>query len=38
MVVETSTVKSRLGRTMNKICTRDRVQTVSWAYQNGMAP
>ena len=38
MVVETSTVKSHLGRAMNKIGSRDRVQTVIWAYQNGMAP
>lgn len=36
LVIETSTVKSHLGRAMTKIGTRDRVQTVVWAYQNGM--
>lgn len=35
--VETSTVKSHLGRAMTKIGTRDRLQTVVWAYQNGLA-
>ena len=38
LVVETSTVKSHLGRAMTKIGARDRLQTVVWAYQNGMAP
>ncbi|OKI08094.1 DNA-binding response regulator [Streptomyces sp. CB02923] len=38
MVVETSTVKSHLGRAMNKIGVRDRVQAVIWAYQHGMVP
>ncbi|MFI6427150.1 response regulator [Promicromonospora sp. NPDC050880] len=37
LVVETSTVKSHLGRAMAKIGTRDRLQTVVWAYQNGLA-
>lgn len=36
LVVETSTVKSHLGRAMSKIGTRDRLQTVVWAYQNGL--
>ncbi|WP_114559136.1 response regulator transcription factor [Desertihabitans aurantiacus] len=36
LVVETSTVKSHLGRAMTKIGTRDRLQTVVWAYQNGV--
>ncbi|OLT06472.1 DNA-binding response regulator [Pseudonocardia sp. CNS-004] len=36
LVIETSTVKSHLGRAMTKIGARDRVQTVVWAYQNGM--
>ena len=35
LVIETSTVKSHLGRAMNKIGARDRLQTVVWAYQNG---
>ncbi|PUB31882.1 LuxR family two component transcriptional regulator [Promicromonospora sp. AC04] len=38
LVVETSTVKSHLGRAMAKVGTRDRLQTVVWAYQNGLAP
>jgi DNA-binding NarL/FixJ family response regulator len=38
LVIETSTVKSHLGRVMAKIGVRDRLQTVVWAYQNGMAP
>jgi len=38
LVVEVSTVKSHLGRAMTKIGARDRVQTVVWAHQNGMAP
>lgn len=36
LFIETSTVKSHLGRVMTKIGTRDRVQTVVWAYQNGL--
>lgn len=36
LVVETTTVKSHLGRAMTKIGTRDRVQTVVWAYRNGV--
>jgi DNA-binding NarL/FixJ family response regulator len=36
LVVETSTVKSHLGRAMAKVGTRDRLQTVVWAYQNGL--
>jgi DNA-binding NarL/FixJ family response regulator len=36
LVIETSTVKSHLGRAMTKIGVRDRVQTVVWAYQHGM--
>jgi DNA-binding NarL/FixJ family response regulator len=36
LVIETSTVKSHLGRVMTKIGVRDRLQTVVWAYQNGM--
>jgi DNA-binding NarL/FixJ family response regulator len=38
LVIETSTVKSHLGRVMTKIGVRDRLQTVVWAYQNGMVP
>lgn len=38
LVVETSTVKSHLGRAMAKLGARDRLQTVVWAYQNGLAP
>lgn len=37
LVVETSTVKSHLGRVMAKIGTRDRLQTVVWAYRTGVA-
>ncbi|MFC7329750.1 response regulator [Marinactinospora rubrisoli] len=37
LFIETSTVKSHLGRAMSKIGTRDRLQTVVWAYQNGVA-
>ncbi|MFC3996020.1 response regulator [Nocardiopsis sediminis] len=37
LFIETSTVKSHLGRIMNKVGTRDRLQTVVWAYQNGVA-
>jgi DNA-binding NarL/FixJ family response regulator len=36
LVIETSTVKSHLGRAMSKIGVRDRLQTVVWAYQNGV--
>ena len=36
LFVETSTVKSHLTRVMTKIGTRDRVQTVVWAYRNGL--
>ncbi|MBW0105199.1 response regulator transcription factor [Pseudonocardia sp. KRD291] len=38
LVIETSTVKSHLGRAMTKIGVRDRVQTVVWAHRNGMVP
>jgi len=38
LFVETSTVKSHLGRAMTKIGTRDRLQTVVWAYQHGISP
>ena len=34
--IESSTVKTHLGRAMSKIGTRDRLQTVIWAYQNGL--
>ncbi|BBG05539.1 MULTISPECIES: response regulator transcription factor [Pseudonocardia] len=37
LVVETSTVKSHLGRAMTKIGARDRLQTVVWAYRTGVA-
>ncbi|WP_017594503.1 response regulator [Nocardiopsis potens] len=37
LFIETSTVKSHLGRAMTKIGTRDRLQTVVWAYRNGVA-
>ncbi|SJZ89428.1 two component transcriptional regulator, LuxR family [Marinactinospora thermotolerans DSM 45154] len=37
LFIEASTVKSHLGRAMAKIGTRDRVQTVVWAYRNGVA-
>ncbi|MDA2810328.1 response regulator transcription factor [Nocardiopsis sp. RSe5-2] len=37
LFIETTTVKSHLGRAMSKIGTRDRVQTVVWAYKNGVA-
>ncbi|WFE99930.1 response regulator transcription factor [Micromonospora sp. WMMD964] len=36
LFIETSTVKSHLGRAMAKIGVRDRLQTVVWAYQNGV--
>ncbi|SDC97088.1 response regulator [Glycomyces harbinensis] len=38
LFVETSTVKSHLRRAMTKIGARDRVQTVVWAFQNGLVP
>ncbi|MEU0154091.1 response regulator transcription factor [Micromonospora fulviviridis] len=38
LFIETSTVKSHLGRVMAKIGARDRLQTVVWAYQNGVVP
>ena len=37
LFVELSTVKSHLGRAMTKIGTRDRVQTVVWAFEHGLA-
>jgi len=37
LFVEPSTVKSHLGRAMTKLGTRDRLQTVVWAYRTGMA-
>ncbi len=37
LVIEASTVKSHLGRVMTKIGVRDRLQTVVWAYRNGVA-
>ncbi|WP_406070491.1 response regulator transcription factor [Micromonospora sp. NBC_01638] len=36
LFIETSTVESHLGRAMAKIGARDRLQTVVWAYQNGV--
>ncbi|MES0832504.1 response regulator transcription factor [Nocardiopsis tropica] len=36
LVIEASTVKSHLGRVMTKIGVRDRLQTVVWAYRNGV--
>ncbi|GGM01260.1 MULTISPECIES: response regulator [Micromonospora] len=36
LFIETSTVKSHLGRAMAKIGARDRLQTVVWAYQHGV--
>ena len=36
LVVETTTVKSHLGRAMAKIGVRDRVQTVVWAHRHGL--
>jgi len=38
LVVEVSTVKTHLGRAMVKIGARDRVQTVVWAFRNGVLP
>ncbi|WP_312871293.1 response regulator transcription factor [Streptomyces lonarensis] len=37
LFIETTTVKSHLGRAMTKIGARDRVQTVVWAYRTGIA-
>ena len=37
LFIEPSTVKSHLTRAMAKIGTRDRLQTVVWAYQHGLA-
>lgn len=37
LFIEPSTVKSHLTRAMTKIGTRDRLQTVVWAYQHGLA-
>jgi DNA-binding NarL/FixJ family response regulator len=37
LFIEPSTVKSHLTRAMAKIGTRDRLQTVVWAYRNGVA-
>ncbi|MFD6100420.1 response regulator [Nocardiopsis flavescens] len=37
LFIETSTVKSHLTRAMAKIGTRDRLQTVVWAYRTGVA-
>ena len=36
LVIETSTVKSHLTRVMTKLETRDRLQTVVWAYRSGL--
>lgn len=38
LFIETSTVKSHLTRVMTKLGTRDRLQTVVWAYQSGLLP
>ena len=38
LVVETSTVKSHLTRVMTKLGTRDRLQTVVWAFRSGLLP
>lgn len=38
LVVETATVKSHLTRVMTKLGTRDRLQTVVWAYRSGLLP
>ena len=37
LFVEPSTVRSHLGRAMTKLGTRDRLQTVVWAYRTGLA-
>jgi len=36
LVIETATVKSHLTRVMTKLDTRDRLQTVVWAYRSGL--
>ena len=36
LVIETSTVKSHLTRVMTKLGTRDRLQTVVWAWRSGL--
>ncbi|WP_209559802.1 response regulator transcription factor [Frigoribacterium sp. PvP032] len=36
LVIETSTVKSHLTRVMTKLDTRDRLQTVVWAWRSGL--
>jgi len=36
LVIETATVKSHLTRVMTKLGTRDRLQTVVWAYRSGL--
>ena len=38
LFIETSTVKSHLTRAMGKLGTRDRLQTVIWAYRSGLLP
>lgn len=38
LVVEVATVKSHLTRVMTKLGTRDRLQTVVWAYRSGLLP
>jgi DNA-binding NarL/FixJ family response regulator len=38
LFIETSTVKSHLTRVMGKLGTRDRLQTVVWAYRSGLLP
>lgn len=38
LVIETATVKSHLTRVMTKLGTRDRLQTVVWAYRSGLLP
>jgi DNA-binding NarL/FixJ family response regulator len=36
LIIETSTVKSHLTRVMTKLDTRDRLQTVVWAWRSGL--
>jgi DNA-binding NarL/FixJ family response regulator len=38
LFIQTSTVKSHLTRVMGKLGTRDRLQTVVWAYRSGLLP